>query len=92
MTTRDIMGYKKSHTLKVHPQHFKYLNYELDILRKNFKVRIDDRDYDIGDMLILEEYDPQKCEYTGRKVVRQITDILRDNPYVPAGYCILSLY
>ena len=57
-----------------------------------------DRDYKVGDILILEEYDPFKGEYTGDVLKMKITYITsRDTPCafssaaLDRNYCILSL-
>lgn len=58
---------------------------------KNFDLRRDDRKYEVMDCLCLREYDPDKRNYTGRGITKQITYILRDFPGIEKGYCILSL-
>jgi hypothetical protein len=67
---------------------------------KTFDVRRNDRNYQVGDILILEEFRHAVGEYTGRKIVRlityvmQSTDTLTDNPVAEAiapGYCVLGL-
>lgn len=57
-----------------------------------------DRDYRVGDILILNEYDPFKGEYTGDTCRVKITYITSaDTPCafssaaLAKGYCILSL-
>lgn len=57
-----------------------------------------DRDYKVGDELILEEYDPFKGEYTGDTLRMRITYITsRDTPCafssaaLAKDFCILSL-
>lgn len=57
-----------------------------------------DRDYKVGDVLILNEYDPFKGEYTGEKLAMRITYITsRDTPCafssaaLSRDFCILSL-
>jgi hypothetical protein len=57
-----------------------------------------DRDYQVGDVLVLHEYDPFKGEYTGEKLAMRITYITsRDTPCafssaaLDRNYCILSL-
>ena len=57
---------------------------------KTFELRKDDSDYEVGDILILEEWDE---EYTGRELTRTITYILRNCPQygLSDGYCILGL-
>lgn len=42
---------------------------------KQFEIRENDRDYAIGDSLILQEYVPHTGEYTGRELRRTITYI-----------------
>ena len=57
---------------------------------KTFELRKDDSDYEVGDILILKEWNG---EYTGRELERTITYILRDCPQYGLldGYCILGL-
>jgi hypothetical protein len=43
---------------------------------KNFEVRFNDRDFRVGDTLVLEEYDPQWRTFTGQKVERVVTYVL----------------
>lgn len=43
---------------------------------KTFDVRLADFKCKIGDTLVLEEYDPKKKVYTGRKIEKEITFIL----------------
>jgi hypothetical protein len=57
-----------------------------------------DRNYKVGDILVLEEYDPFKGEYTGDAMRMKITYITsRDTPCafssaaLDNNYCILSL-
>jgi hypothetical protein len=57
-----------------------------------------DREYSVGDILVLQEYDPFKGEYTGEIMEMLITYITsRDTPCafssgaLDRDYCILSL-
>lgn len=43
---------------------------------KTFDARIADFDCKPGDILILEEWDPQTEEYTGRKIEKKITFVM----------------
>ena len=45
--------------------------------KKNFDLRLDDFDIKEGDTLILEEWDPNKKEYTGRKIEKKAGFILK---------------
>lgn len=60
--------------------------------RKTFEIRKNDRDFKIGDSLILKEYDPSTDSYSGRKITCQITHILQGGEYgIDPDYCILSI-
>ena len=58
---------------------------------KTFEIRKDDSDYEVGDILELYEWDGEK--YTGHKIAREITYILRDalEYGLAEGYCILAI-
>lgn len=58
--------------------------------KKPFEIRINDRDYQVGDTLILEEYDGR---YTGQVKRKSVTYILKNCPQygLQDGYCILGL-
>jgi len=57
---------------------------------KTFEVRKNDRDYKIGDILILQEYN--NMAYTGTTIDCVITYILTDDSgYVLPGYAIMSI-
>ena len=72
---------------KVLPEYYK----EIRSHRKMFELRKDDSDYEVGDILILREWDGEK--YTGCRTSFEITYILRNCPEygLMDGYCILSL-
>lgn len=59
---------------------------------KRAELRKDDRDFKVGDHLLLEEWDPGRREYTGRAHEVVITHILRDSRFglVP-GHVMLSV-
>ena len=48
--------------------------------KKKFELRLNDFDIQEGDSLVLEEWDPEKKEYTGRKVEKKVTSILKFKP------------
>ena len=66
---------------------------------KQFDLRLADREYGVGDTLVLREWDPDTKEYTGRVVEKKITYVLKtkDNPFWPEeevarkGYVVMSL-
>lgn len=43
---------------------------------KTFDARLADFDCKVGDTLVLEEYDPKKKMYTGRKIEKKINYVL----------------
>ncbi len=58
--------------------------------RKKAELRKNDRGYAVGDMLLLREF--TGTEYTGRKLLVQITHVLQGCGYGLAdGYAILSI-
>ncbi|MFD3034330.1 DUF3850 domain-containing protein, partial [Streptococcus agalactiae] len=74
------------HLLNCYPEYFE------DIMdgTKTFECRYNDRDFKVGDELLLREYDPQKG-YTYRCIVRKITYILSDFIGLKDGYVILGV-
>lgn len=71
--------------LKIYPEFFD----EVFKGYKTFEVRKNDRDFKVGDVILLKEWDPKKEEYTGRKTIRQITYIT-DYKQQP-GYVVFSI-
>lgn len=45
--------------------------------KKKFELRLADFKIREGDTLILEEYDPKKKEYTGRKINKKVKYVLK---------------
>lgn len=75
------------HALKCEPEYFK------DVLsgKKTFEVRINDRQYKVGDLLALNEYDMEDEAYTGASCLTYIDYILDNCDYCKDGYVILSI-
>jgi murein L,D-transpeptidase YafK len=76
------------HKLKTHSEFFNA------ILRgdKEFEVRKDDRNFQRGDELFLEEYNDYTKSLTGRILHRRIKYILRGGQFgIKEGYCVMSL-
>jgi len=57
------------HALKTWPVYFETV---VDG-RKTFEIRKNDRDFHVGDTLVLQEWDPEKKSYTGRRVEVEVT-------------------
>tara|TARA_Y100000310_G_scaffold257230_1_gene265259 strand:+ start:2375 stop:2635 length:261 start_codon:yes stop_codon:yes gene_type:complete len=45
--------------------------------KKKFDLRLADVDINEGDVLILEEFDPETKQYTGRKIEKEIKFVLK---------------
>lgn len=54
---------------KIWPQFFE----KVKSGEKTFEVRLADYDYNIGDVIVLKEWDPDKKEYTGREIRKTIS-------------------
>lgn len=50
---------------------------DVDSEKKSFEIRFDDRNYAVGDILELREYDGHVGMYTGRVCYRQVTYTVR---------------
>lgn len=78
------------HKVKCHPEHFVPMIVGL----KTHDTRLNDRNYNVGDTILQEEYDPKLKTYTGRNAQVMITYIYRDkgdlNFRLPEGVVIMS--
>lgn len=59
------------HELKIHPEYFA----EVVLGNKKSEVRLNDRNYRVGDVLLLCEWDKVSKSFTGRTERRRITHI-----------------
>jgi hypothetical protein len=80
MTTHTI------HKLKTHPDPFKHVQSGA----KTAEFRLNDRNFQVGDVLRLEEYDPETKKYTGFWSYQLITHIQKGYG-IPENYVMLSL-
>ena len=46
-------------------------------IKKNFELRLNDFEIQEGDSLILEEWDPETKQYTGRALERNVTYVAK---------------
>jgi hypothetical protein len=59
--------------------------------RKTFEFRRNDRDFRVGDDLVLQEYLPSEKRLTGRESLRSVGYILHGPAYgIPEGFCVAS--
>jgi hypothetical protein len=75
------------HELKTWPEYFQPI---VDGT-KTFDIRKDDRDFRVGDVLKLREYEPDRDEYTGRIVYHEIGFLIKGMWGVPKDVCVMSL-
>jgi len=77
-----------THDLKTWPSTFEALYRGL----KRFEFRKNDRNFQIYDMLMLREWDPNTAQYTGRVLGCWVSYLLRGPEFgVPEGYVVMSL-
>lgn len=59
---------------------------------KNYEIRKNDRDYKVGDILVLEAYDLNKNIFLGEKLERKVEYILPGGQFgIDPEYVILEL-
>jgi hypothetical protein len=77
------------HRLKTWPIYFEAIWDD----RKNFEVRKDDRHFAILDKLFLEEFDPERGDYSGRYIEAEITYVMRNSTFkaIEIGYVVMAL-
>ena len=72
---------------KILPKYY----YAVEQNAKLFELRKDEDDIQVGDTIVMREWDGQK--YTGRALKREVTYVLRNVPEygLMDGYCIIGL-
>lgn len=76
----------KIHELKILPEYFEAVKNG----KKTFEVRKNDRNFQVGDILILKEWYDEK--YTSKEIEKEIVYILDSNSgYVIDGYVIMGI-
>lgn len=59
---------------------------------KHFEVRKDDRCFQAGDTLLLQEWDPETQQYTSRETRLSVTFVLHGGQFgIEPGYVVMSL-
>lgn len=83
------------HKLKILPQYFEVVS----SMEKPFEVRKNDRDYQVGDILILREWEPHQDGpfvpsggFTGNSVERKVSYVLPGGQFgIDPEYVVLGL-
>ncbi|GGG32754.1 hypothetical protein GCM10007425_29260 [Lysinibacillus alkalisoli] len=79
---------ERIHELNIHPEPFSAVVSGA----KTFEYRFNDRDYRVGDILRLNEYNPIQESYTNQKADVIVTFILEGGQYdIPTSYVIMSI-
>lgn len=80
----------KLHKLKSWPDQFQAVWDGIKV----HEYRKDDRDFHIGDILILKEYNPNKKrgKYSGRHIIARVMYVSRRSFGIPNEYCVMSIY
>lgn len=59
---------------------------------KPFEVRKNDRDFQPGDILCLEEWDPESEAYTGSRLLKHVTYVLHGGQFgIEPGYVVMGI-
>lgn len=76
------------HTLKCWPEPFAALKSEI----KSFEIRNNDRNFEVCDVLQLQEWNPIDRKYTGRELFRRVTLILSNPEFgVKPDYVVMAV-
>lgn len=75
------------HELKCWPEYFE----EIIARTKTCELRQDDRNFQVGDFLILKEYSPLTKQYSGNEVHAEVTHLLRFHPGLVGGFVLMSI-
>lgn len=76
------------HSLKTWPQYFSAILARF----KTYEIRKNDRDFQVGDELVLKEWDPQTQRYSGREVTVTVTYMTKGGQWgIPEGICVLAI-
>lgn len=61
--------------------------------KKNFELRLNDRNYQEGDTLLMRQLNKDKIGFTGKVIERLVMYVLKDAERfgLEKGYCIMSI-
>ena len=76
-----------THTLKTWPEYFRAIKDG----RKTFEIRKNDRNFQVGDTLLLQEYMPDEGEFTGRDILVAVNYILDGFSGLQDGYVAIGI-
>jgi hypothetical protein len=77
-----------THALKTWPEFF----HQVERGVKTFEIRKYDRPFCMGETLLLQEWEPEKKEYTGKEIKREITYILHGGQFgIEKDFCVMGI-
>jgi len=60
--------------------------------RKAYEIRVNDRNFKVGDFLCLLEWDPEDMTYTGREVEATVTYMTPGGKWgIPENLCVMGI-
>lgn len=78
----------KTHVLKCWPAPWEAMR----VGRKTFEYRFNDRGYQVGDVLVLQEYNPEFDSVSGECLLMRVVYLLQGGQFgVPEKYCVMSV-
>jgi hypothetical protein len=78
----------RTHYLKTWPAYFQRVKSG----QKPFEVRKNDRDFQVGDTVVLNEFNPETQEFTGDETSRLVSYVLPGGQFgIELGFCVLGL-
>lgn len=81
------INHMKIHELKTIQPFFS----QIDNGEKTFEIRINDRDFQTGDYLLLRNYDAVNETYNGEDLLVRVKSILKGHTGIKSGFCIMSI-
>ncbi|MFE8701147.1 DUF3850 domain-containing protein [Cytobacillus sp. FJAT-54145] len=79
------------HELKTWPEAYSALVHANLYKRKTVDLRKNDRDFKVGDVLFLREFEPEEARYTGRNTYRIVTHIVDAEEFVAENFVAMSI-
>ncbi|WP_435262946.1 DUF3850 domain-containing protein [Tenacibaculum sp. nBUS_03] len=78
---------EQEHQLKILPQYFDRVKRGI----KTFEVRYNDKDFQSGDKVSLNEWDMRKSKCSGNQIDIKITYVFKDSlDGIDTGYCVFG--
>lgn len=78
----------KRHELKISPKFFE----DVRINGKRFEIRKNDRDFQVGDQLVLQEWHAETERYSGRDIIVEVTYITDFPEGLRPGFVCMGIF